>query len=67
MRGFFRYIETVELAWALQERDWAAFAAGYNGAGNVEEYAERIATAVAYMESDPQPTGRATVTRQIAG
>ena len=67
VRGFFRYIETVDLAWAIRERNWEAFAAGYNGAGNVGAYAERIATAVAYMESDPQPTGRVAATRQIAG
>lgn len=43
--SFVRYIQTNHLEPVLRNQDWRAFAAGYNGAGAVEEYAGKIKTA----------------------
>lgn len=46
VRGFFRFIAARQLVQSLQAGDWTQFAAGYNGAGNVEVYAARLKAAV---------------------
>lgn len=51
VRGFFRYLETSGLVEPLRQRQWTEFAMGYNGLGNHDYYADRLARAVAYMES----------------
>lgn len=51
VRGFFRYLETSGLIAPLRQKQWTEFAMGYNGLGNHDYYADRLARAVTYMES----------------
>lgn len=53
LQTFVRYLEGHALVDELRRRDWRAFARAYNGAGQVEWYAERIAAA--YLASRPAP------------
>lgn len=51
VRSFFRYLETSGLLTPLRQRDWEAFAMGYNGVGNHQSYAAKLARSVDYMET----------------
>lgn len=53
--SFVRYIQHHGLENALRDQDWHAFAAGYNGSGQVDEYATRMADAYAHYASGGKP------------
>lgn len=61
VRGFFRYIEETELVRPLRQRDWLAFAGGYNGEGNQDRYAAKLIEAIGYVEAGD------TIARGFAG
>lgn len=45
LRGFMAFVRSKGLDGALRAQDWSAFAAGYNGTGNVATYAGRLEAA----------------------
>lgn len=56
--AFLAYCRKRGLAGALRARDWATFARGYNGSGQVEHYAAALAAAYARRSARPSPGGQ---------
>ena len=56
LKAFIGYIQANNLAKALQNKDWTAFASGYNGSGQVASYSSRLQNAYdALVALRPKP------------
>jgi len=53
LRAFLGYCRKCGLVGALRNRDWASFARGYNGSGQVDHYAAVLAAAYARHRAQP--------------
>ena len=51
IRAFVRFVQGRGLAEALRQKDWRRFARGYNGTGQVDDYATALARAYARHEA----------------